>query len=156
MIDLFSGETQIPFMKINGAIIKEQGVDFAIVIVKKSAMLMVLLAVVSSSHQPSTRLEPQIQFCEDIELGKLTTFSYNTNALLYYDKKAFELRDALSATNAPLPREYLVFSPVAWDVNAMYIDLLAGRADWVDIQRANAMEHAKVAADILRRIEASE
>jgi hypothetical protein len=66
------------------------------------------------------------------------------------------LRDALSATNAPLTREYLVFSPVARDVEAMYLCLLLGHADWVDINRARAIEHAKIAADILRRIEASE
>ena len=123
---------------------------------KRCALIFALLAVVSGCHKPSTRLEPQIQFCEDIELGKLPTIPYGTNAFLYYDKKAFELLDAMMVTNAPLPREYLVFSPVARDVEAMYLGLLAGRADWVDIQRAQAMEHAKVAADILRRIEASE
>ena len=130
---------------------------------KWCALLLVFMALASGCHKPSTRLEPQIQFCEDIELGCLPyatpPWSDYTNECLYYEDKAGRLLEPLSPHKGDVgcSREYLVFRPVVLGVTSMRPAVfLSGHPDWSDANRARAMEKAKIAADILRQIQSKE
>jgi len=129
---------------------------------KWCALLLVLLAMASGCHKPSTRLNPQIQFCEDIELGCLPyatpPWDHYTNACHYYEAKATRLLEPLYPHKGEegCSREYSVFYPVVADVDAMYAEFFFGHPEGSDEVRARAMEKAKIAADILRQIQAKE
>lgn len=126
------------------------------------ALLLVLLALASGCHKPSTRLEPQIQFCEDIELGCLPCatppWENYTNHCLYYEEKADRLLEPLFPHKGDegCSREYLVFRPLVLDVHSMRVGFVFGHLDWSEAARARAMDKAKIAADILRQIQAKE
>ena len=126
----------------------------------RCALLLVLMALASGCHKPSTRLEPQIQFCEEVELGCLPEpqppWTNYTDACRYYDDKATRLLEPLRPKkDGVITREYTAFWAVAFDVSNERAALIFIPEGCGEV-RTRAMEKAKIAADILRQIQAKE